>query len=166
MSSIMTRRATAIWFTVLAAGAAISPAASAQMVGGHEGHETVAPATAAHMRVTPKRTGSPADSARAAAIVAELTPAIAKFRDVRVAEGDGFKLFAPGVKGQRVYHYTNYRNAFREQFSAQLRPYLDRPEPDAARAPRGLSRPGHPCPTRPEPSQITEVGLRAGRASA
>ena len=88
----------------------------AQMVGGHEGRETAAPSTAVHMRVTPARRATRIDSARADAIVRELVPAIAKYRDVRVAESDGFKLFAPRVKGQRVYHYTNYRNTFRERF--------------------------------------------------
>ena len=104
----------------------------AQMVGGHEGHETAAPSAAVHMRVTPTRPATGADSARAAAIIGELTPAIAKYRDVRLAEEDGFELFAPGVKGQRVYHYTNRRNTVREQFRFDpTRPtsllYEDRP---------------------------------------
>lgn len=107
--------------TTLAALAALTAAlsaapAQAQMAGGHEGHETAAPSTAVHMKVTPVRVASRADSARAAAVVAELTPAIEKYRDVRVAEAEEFKQFAPGVKGQRVLHYTNYRNAVREHF--------------------------------------------------
>ena len=116
MSGSISRQATAMRFVALVTAATLSVPAEAQMVGGHEGHETAAPATAAHMRLTPKRPASRADSARAAAIVAELVPAIAKYRDVNIAEMDGFKLFAPDVKGQRFYHYTNYRNAFREQF--------------------------------------------------
>src|SRR5687768_6487903 len=107
------------WVSRLAAIVVIAATpmlARAQMVGGHEGHETAAPSTAVHMRVTPVRVATRSDSARAAAVVRKLTPAIEKYRDVRVAEADGFKLFAPGVKGQRVYHYTNYRNTFREQF--------------------------------------------------
>ena len=100
-----------------ALGISASPVVpGAQMVGGHEGHETAATATAAHMRVTPLRPATTADSARAAAVVAKLTPAIEKYRDVRAAEADGFRQFAPGVKGQRVYHFTSRRNALREHF--------------------------------------------------
>lgn len=108
-------RSLAIVLAVVGISAAGPPTAAAQMVGGHEGHETAAPATSAHMRVTPPRRATRADSARAAAVMAELTPAIEKYRDVRVAEADGFRQFAPGVK-QRVYHYTNRRNAIREHF--------------------------------------------------
>ncbi|MGH7663105.1 MAG: hypothetical protein ACRENI_02225 [Gemmatimonadaceae bacterium] len=68
----------------------------------------------AHMRLSPVRAGTAEDSARAARVVAELRSAIAKYRDVRVAEDDGFAMFAPGIKGQRTYHFTNNRNAFRE----------------------------------------------------
>lgn len=109
-------RSLAIVLAALGISAAAPSLAGAQMVGGHEGHETAAASTSAHMRVTPKRTATRSDSARAAAVVAELSPAIGKYRDVRAAEADGFKQFAPGVKGQRVYHYTNNRNAFREHF--------------------------------------------------
>ena len=101
---------------VLAVGMSAAPSlAGAQMAGGHEGHETVAPSTSAHLRVTPLRTATRSDSARAAAVVDALMPAIEKYRDVRVAEADGFRQFAPGVK-QRVYHYTSRRNAIREHF--------------------------------------------------
>lgn len=108
-------RSLAIVLAALAITAAGPSVSAAQMVGGHEGHETAAPATSAHLRVTPVRRATRADSARAAAVVAELTPAIGKYRDVRVAEAEGFRQFAPGVK-QRVYHYTSRRNAIREQF--------------------------------------------------
>jgi hypothetical protein len=35
---------------------------------------------------------------------------------VSVAEQDGFKMFLPNVKNQRVFHFTNNRNAFKEAF--------------------------------------------------
>ena len=71
---------------------------------------------ALHMQMTPMRTATHDDSVRALALVAELRQAIEKYKDVSVAERDGFKMFAPNVKNQRVYHFTNYRNAFKEAF--------------------------------------------------
>src|SRR3954470_5938929 len=69
-----------------------------------------------HMQATPKRVATHDDSTRALAVVAELRRAIAKYKDVAVAERDGFKMFLPNVKNQRVYHFTNTRNAFKEAF--------------------------------------------------
>ena len=73
-------------------------------------------AMAAHMEMTPLRPVSAADSARAVAIAAELRLAIAKYRDVRRAEADGFKMFAPQLKNQRVYHFTKNLWAIENQF--------------------------------------------------
>jgi hypothetical protein len=73
-------------------------------------------AAGSHMRLTDRRPGTAADSARAATVLAELRQAIAKYADVRAAERDGFKQFAPGLRNQRVYHFTHGRNAFREHF--------------------------------------------------
>ena len=69
-----------------------------------------------HMEMTPRRAATHADSTRALTVVAELRHAIEKYKDVAVAERDGFQMFLPNVKNQRVYHFTNYRNAFREAF--------------------------------------------------
>ena len=69
-----------------------------------------------HIRLTPRRAATADDSARAAKVAAELRAGIAKYRDVRAAEADGFKMFAPELKRQRVYHFTKNRNAVREQF--------------------------------------------------
>src|SRR6266700_824968 len=66
-----------------------------------------------HMTLTPLRPGSVADSTRAAAIVAQMRAALGKYRDVRVAEADGFRQFLPGVP-QPVYHFTNRRWALAE----------------------------------------------------
>jgi hypothetical protein len=69
-----------------------------------------------HMQMTPARVATHEDSTRALAVVAELRHAIAKYKDVAVAERDGFQMFLPNIKNQRVYHFTNYRNAFKEAF--------------------------------------------------
>jgi hypothetical protein len=69
-----------------------------------------------HMEMTPRRVATHDDSTRALAVVAELRQAIAKYKDVSAAERDGFRMFAPNIKNQHVYHFTNYRNAFKEAF--------------------------------------------------
>lgn len=75
-------------------------------------HADMAPQPAGpHLLVTPPRSAAPGDSARAAALVATLRDAIARYRDVRVAEADGFRMFAPAVRRQRIYHYTDRRAA-------------------------------------------------------
>lgn len=81
------------------------------MSGGHRD-----PRLAAHMRMTPSRPITREDSVRAARIVADLRRALERYRDVRVATADGFRQFAPGMQGQRVHHFTNYRQAFAEHF--------------------------------------------------
>ena len=73
-------------------------------------------ATALHMRMTSKRPANAADSIRAAQLVKELRSAIAKYRDVRVAVDEGFREFAPQIKNQPVYHFTNYKLAFENAF--------------------------------------------------
>lgn len=63
-----------------------------------------------HMVMTPVYPPQPGDSARAAALVAEVRRSLSKYRDVKLAEADGYRVFAPGVR-QAVYHYTNRANA-------------------------------------------------------
>jgi hypothetical protein len=63
-----------------------------------------------HMFMTDLRAANAADQARAAEIVKELVPAIAKYKDYKVALADGFKIFAPDVP-QPHYHFTNYGSA-------------------------------------------------------
>jgi hypothetical protein len=60
-----------------------------------------------HMQLTPLRTPTHDDSVRATKVVAELKQAIAKYQDTAVAVADGYKMFLPGIKNQRVYHFTN-----------------------------------------------------------
>lgn len=69
-----------------------------------------------HMQMTPRRPATHDDTVRAFALVAELRHAIEKYQDVSVAEHDGFEMFLPSVKNQRVFHFTNRRNAFKEAF--------------------------------------------------
>jgi hypothetical protein len=70
-------------------------------------------ADAPHLTLTPTRQPTAADSTRAAAIADTLRRAIAKYADVHAAEADGFRLFAPGIKNQPVFHYTRWRSAMR-----------------------------------------------------
>ena len=69
-----------------------------------------------HMRMTALRAPSAGDSARARALADTLRRALAKYRDVKVAESDGFRMFAPKVKNQRVYHFTRNWNAVKAAF--------------------------------------------------
>jgi len=72
-------------------------------------------AMAKHMAYTSSRPLTVADSIRAARVVNELRQAIAKYRDVKLAEADGFKMFAPQIKNQPQYHFTKGWNAIRNQ---------------------------------------------------
>jgi hypothetical protein len=69
-----------------------------------------------HTEMTPSRLPSRSDSIRAAKLVTQLRSSIAKYRDVRVAVDDGFRQFAPELKNQPTYHFTNYRWAFQNAF--------------------------------------------------
>jgi len=69
-----------------------------------------------HMRLTPARPPTHADSVRATKIVAELKQAIAKYQDTAAAVADGYKMFLPDVKNQRVFHFTNNGRALVSAF--------------------------------------------------
>ena len=69
----------------------------------------------AHMYMTSLRPANPADERRAEEILAQLRPAIEKYKDYRVALADGFKIFGPNVP-QPQYHFTNYAYAFAASF--------------------------------------------------
>jgi hypothetical protein len=73
-------------------------------------------AMAKHMAYSTARQLTPADSTRAAHVVNELRQAIAKYGDVKAAEADGYKMFAPDIKNQPQYHFTRGLNAVRNQF--------------------------------------------------
>ena len=70
-----------------------------------------------HIRLSPTRVATAADSLRATAIVAAARTALAGFTDVRVAEREGYRMFAPNVKHQPVYHFTQTGAAIRAQFT-------------------------------------------------
>jgi hypothetical protein len=89
----------------------------------------------AHMTLTPTRTPTSADSIRAAALADTLRWAIAKYVDVRVAEADGFRRFAPRIKQQPVLHYTRFSWAVESRFAfdpAKPTSLLYRQEPDGS----------------------------------
>ena len=65
----------------------------------------------AHMYMTALRPANPADEKRAEEIVAQLRPAIEKYKDYRVALTEAFKIFMPDVP-QPHYHFTNYAYGF------------------------------------------------------
>jgi hypothetical protein len=69
-----------------------------------------------HMEMTPRRISSHSDSVRAMKIAVELKQAITKYQDTSVAIADGYKMFLPNVKTQRVYHFTNNRRALLAAF--------------------------------------------------
>jgi hypothetical protein len=100
--------------------APVTPAAhgsptSADPMAGMTGDWKMA-AMAKHMAYSGTRSATTQDSVRAAYVVNELRQAIAKYQDVKVAEADGFKMFAPEIKNQPQYHFTKGLNAVRNQF--------------------------------------------------
>jgi hypothetical protein len=104
----------------------------AQHVHDHPAPSAVAPATSAvtkpaasdwkmeamerHMAYSSSRPLTPADSIRAAEVVDELRQAVAKYQDVKLAEADGYKMFAPHIRNQPQYHFTKNWNAIRNSF--------------------------------------------------
>jgi hypothetical protein len=69
-----------------------------------------------HMALTPVRSATRADSVRATKVAAELTRAIARYSDTAVAVADGYRMFMPAVKNQRVFHFTSTRRALLSMF--------------------------------------------------
>lgn len=69
-----------------------------------------------HMELTPTRPPTRDDSVRATRVVAELKQGIAKYQDTAAAVAAGFKMFLPDLKTQKVFHFTNYGQAFKEAF--------------------------------------------------
>jgi hypothetical protein len=91
--------------------------ARAQTVGvAHREPAMTADGSALHMEMTPLRHPAPGDSVRAAAVAAELRAAIGKYRDTAVAVADGYRMFAPQIRNQKVYHFTRGWSAVQEAF--------------------------------------------------
>jgi hypothetical protein len=72
-------------------------------------------AMAAHMAWSDMRPATDADRERAAEIVKTLRAALAKYKDYRVAEVDGFKPFHPEFL-QKIYHFTRWQNGLKAAF--------------------------------------------------
>lgn len=90
-------------------------AATPLLAQGHATHEMSHGSS--HMRVTSVWPRTPADQARADSIVATARMAVGKYREVRVAEADGYRAFAADVPGQRVIHYTRLTSAVKARFT-------------------------------------------------
>jgi hypothetical protein len=69
-----------------------------------------------HMDMSPALRATPADSARAARVARELRTALIQYRDTTAAVADGYQMFLPRVKEQKVYHFTNSWRAVQEAF--------------------------------------------------
>lgn len=69
-----------------------------------------------HMQMTALRHGTGADSARAAGVAALLRDALKPYADTVAAVADGYTMFLPQNKEQKVYHFTSNRNAMKELF--------------------------------------------------
>jgi hypothetical protein len=69
-----------------------------------------------HMEMSPSLHGNPSDSARAARVARELRTALIQYRDTAAAVADGYRMFMPHVKEQKVYHFTNSWRAVQEAF--------------------------------------------------
>ncbi len=69
-----------------------------------------------HMEMTPRRPASAADSARAARVAMQLRTALAPYHDTLAAVKDGYRMFMPQVKEQKIYHFTNNWRAVQEAF--------------------------------------------------
>lgn len=90
-------------------------AAETRAVPSPRGHTAGANANL-HMEMTPVVPATAADSARAAGIAAALRTALAKYADTTAAVADGYGMFLPGLKQQKVYHFTNNWRAVQEAF--------------------------------------------------
>jgi hypothetical protein len=70
-----------------------------------------------HLRVTPARTPTTADSARGDSLVRVARQAVDRYQSVAVAEQDGYKVRVEKMKQAKVLHYTNLANGFRARTS-------------------------------------------------
>ena len=113
----------------LVAGAAALLALIAQLAGAQQhAHAAEAPksppvskhaaVTSAdlHMEMTPVIRATAADSVRAARVAVTLRNALVKYADTTAAVADGYHMFLPKVKTQKVYHFTNNWRAMQESF--------------------------------------------------
>src|SRR5688572_29168443 len=67
-----------------------------------------------HLKLTPLRTPTAADSARAAQLLDIMRRDLAKYADIRVAQTDGFRQYIPGGAAP-VQHFTKIRWAMQSR---------------------------------------------------
>lgn len=70
----------------------------------------------ANLEMSPARRATSGDSARARQVAQDLRIALARYADTSAAVADGYRMFMPNVKTQRVFHFTSRQNAFKEAF--------------------------------------------------
>jgi hypothetical protein len=70
----------------------------------------------AHMLMSPLRDPRPGDQEKADKIVEQARQALEKYKDYKVAEADGYKIFLPNIP-QKMYHFTNYQYAVNAAFA-------------------------------------------------
>ena len=68
-----------------------------------------------HLRLSAPRAVTAADSARASELILEIRRDLAKYRDVSVAQADGYQQFLPNLP-QPIYHFTNWASGLGEAF--------------------------------------------------
>lgn len=68
-----------------------------------------------HITLTPVWPEHSGDRARADSIADVARVAVARYKDVELAEADGYRRFAAQVKQQRIYHYTSRARALKAQ---------------------------------------------------
>jgi len=81
-----------------------------------KGHAAVASAgpydATPHLRVTPARVPTGADSARGDSLVRVARQAVSRYQSVEAAEQDGYKVRLKVMKQAKVLHYTSLANGF------------------------------------------------------
>jgi hypothetical protein len=65
-----------------------------------------------HITLTPHWEERAGDRARADSVVSIARIAVERYRDIAVAEADGYQRFAPKVRKQKIYHYTSRKAGF------------------------------------------------------
>ncbi len=94
------------------AGAPRSASADAMLQTMNDTHMAHGP----HMQMTMGRTATAQDKQRSDEILASLRAMIEPYKDYRVAEAAGYQPFLVQVP-QEMYHFTNYANAYANEFS-------------------------------------------------
>jgi hypothetical protein len=72
---------------------------------------------APHLRVTPARVATAADSARGDSLVQFARAAVSRYQSVDLAERDGYKVRPKVMRRAKVLHYTSLANGFRARSS-------------------------------------------------